>query len=192
MPVTAAAPKALPGPDEAPAADSPEDLDFEPKPLHRSLAALRAEGDAARAPRDVATSLGATELANTDWPPDRDTPAVAPRERAPKRADGASAPARPAALLELLPAAPLLPLVDREPPRLAPLVEPEPPRLAPLVDLEPPRLAPLVEPEDPDAEELVVEPEDPDEEEPLVAPEDPEEPAPLVAPEPAPLVEGAG
>jgi hypothetical protein len=50
-----------------------EPLAAEPKPLCRSPTALRAEGVAA-----VPTLLGATELANTAWPPLVVTPAVAP------------------------------------------------------------------------------------------------------------------
>ncbi len=46
----------------------------EPKPLHTSATALRVDGDAALAP----DFFGATELANTDWPPRLVTPAVAP------------------------------------------------------------------------------------------------------------------
>lgn len=85
MPATAPDPRpVLPAPAEE--ADEVEALDPEPKPLHRSLPALRTEGSDERAREGAALRafFGAVELANTDCPPLWVTPAVAPLSRAEK------------------------------------------------------------------------------------------------------------
>ena len=148
--------------EEAAAVDA-EDFDADPKPLHRSLDALRADGEPAFDPDDrdprAFASTGATELANTDWPPRWVTPAVAPFSRAARDEEGAATPGAraappPARLGARLPAPPrpalrsALPLAGR----LEPLVD----LLAPLValetELEPLEADPLEEPADADVE----------------------------------------
>ncbi len=129
-------------PAEEAAAGEMEGFDADPKPLHRSLVELRAEGEpAARAPFDRdprdAASAGATELANTGRPPLWLTPAVAPLSRAAKTeegdGEGSPAPLEPRPALRLVP-----PLTGR---------------VAPPVDLAAPLVEPATEPEPLDADE---------------------------------------
>jgi hypothetical protein len=125
--------------------------DDEPSPLHTSDAALRTEGDAAPAP---ALDFGATELANTDRPPLRVTPAVAPRTRAENcdAGDREAAPEPPAWLravpLPLPLLAPLVRLLDRA----APDVVPDATEL--------PADEPEADPEDPEEEEAALDAEE--------------------------------
>lgn len=149
--------------EEAAAVDA-DDFDADPKPLHRSLAALRADGEPAFEPADFEplrafASTGATELANTDWPPRWVTPAVAPLSRAAREEEGAATPGAPAAPLPARLGAPA-PAPPRPAPRsalgLAGRDEPLVDLLAPLVEfeteLEPLEADPLEDPVEADVE----------------------------------------